>query len=193
MNVSRPPAAPGSSSSDDLLGRRRRGFFAREREQVVRQLGKPLGVGLEIGDERRRRAVPRKVRDVAAQRGQRRAQLVRRVGQEAPLRFARTLERVEHGVQRRREPPDLVVPVRVGQRRRASPVRPISAAARSRRTSGRSAPRIRSATASAADRRSHERGEQRQRAQVRTVSATSAVDAATSTAPPPATSASGAA
>ena len=60
----------------DLLGRRRCALLSRQREQVVRELGKSLGVGLEVGDERRCRAVAREVLDVAPQRCERRAELV---------------------------------------------------------------------------------------------------------------------
>ena len=50
----------------------------------------------------------RKVGDVAAQRGQRRAQLVRGVREEAALGIARALEAREHRVERCRQAPDLV-------------------------------------------------------------------------------------
>ena len=86
-------------------------FLPRQREQVVGEPSEALGVRLEIGDQVRRRAVAREVRDVPAQRGQRRAELVRGVGEEPPLGLARPLEAVEHRVQRRREPADLVVAV----------------------------------------------------------------------------------
>ena len=51
----------------------------------------------------------RQIRDVAEQGGERRAQLVRCVGEEAPLDLARSLEAREHRVQRLGEAPDLVV------------------------------------------------------------------------------------
>ena len=70
---------------------------------------------LELGDELRRRAVPREVGDVAAQRGQRRAQLVRGVGEEAPLGVARALEAASIAFSVCREPADLVVRRRLGQ------------------------------------------------------------------------------
>ena len=69
----------------------------------------------QVGDERGRRAMAREVLDVPAQRSQRRAQLVRRIGDEAALRLARALEAVEHRVERRREAADLVGAVRVGE------------------------------------------------------------------------------
>ena len=103
-----------SSRPDLLLGRQRR-LLPREREQVVGKAREPVGVGLEVVDQLRRRAVTREVRDVPAQRGQRRAQLVRRVGEEAALGVARALEAGEHRVQRRREPADLVVRCGLGQ------------------------------------------------------------------------------
>ena len=74
--------------------------------------------------------MPREVVDVADERGQRRAQLVRGVGEEAALGVARPLERGQHPVQRRGETADLVVRSSgSGSRRRGSPVRSISAAA----------------------------------------------------------------
>ena len=51
--------------------------------------------------------------EVRAQRGERRAQLVRGVGDELALRALRALERLEHGVEGAREPRDLVVAVRL--------------------------------------------------------------------------------
>jgi len=55
------------------------------------------------------------MRDVAAQRGQRRAQLVRGVREKPALRVARALEAVQHRVERRREPADLVRSMRIGE------------------------------------------------------------------------------
>ena len=98
-----------------VRARRGVGFFPREGEQVVGEARKTLGVRFEIGDELRRRAVAREVRDIPAQRSQRRAQLVRGVGEEPALRLARTVEAVEHRVQRRCKRTDLVGSVRVGQ------------------------------------------------------------------------------
>ncbi len=59
-----------------ILVGRSSSLFTRECEQIVRELGQALGVGFEVGDERRRRTVAREVGDVAAQRGQWSAQLV---------------------------------------------------------------------------------------------------------------------
>ena len=136
--------------STSCLGAPARRLLAREREQVVGEPCEPLGVGLEVGDQVGRRAVAGEVRDVAPQRSQRRAQLVRGVGEEAPLGLARPLEALEHRVERRREPADLVVACGLragaGAGRRCVRSRPRRATSR---TSGRSAPRISSATASA--------------------------------------------
>ena len=58
----------------------------------------------------RRQLVPaREDLDVRLQAGERRAQLVRGVGHELPLRPARVLERAEHRVEARRQPAELVV------------------------------------------------------------------------------------
>ena len=92
-------------SSEPGAGR----VLAGEREQVVEQVREPLGVVLEIGQHLGVRAVLRDVGGVAAQRGQRRPQLVRRVGDEAALGLARALERREHRVQRLGERADLVL------------------------------------------------------------------------------------
>ena len=71
-------------------------FLARERQQVVGEPRDALGVRLEVGDQVGRRAVAREVRDVPPQRGQRRSELVRGVGEEAPFGLARPLEALEH-------------------------------------------------------------------------------------------------
>ena len=75
----------------------------------------PLGVRLEVGHERRRRTVAGQVRDVAAECGQRRAQLVRGIGEKAPFRLPRALEAVEHRVERGCETAHLVGAVRIWQ------------------------------------------------------------------------------
>ena len=175
-----------SSSANLVVGQRPPPPRARARAGRRRAARAASASACEVGDQLRRRAVTGEVLDVAAQRGERRAQLVRRVGDEAPLRLARALERVEHRVQRRGEAADLVA--RGAARAagvRASPVRPISAAARSSRTSGRSARPIRNQTADAPIERRAERAEERHELAPRAiVSSTSAVDAATTTAPP---------
>ena len=99
----------------DLLVGRKRSLLAGEREQVVRKPCEPVGIGLEIVDQLRRRAVACQVRDVAAKCGQRRPQLVRCVGEEAALGVARALEAREHRVERRREPADLVAARGLGE------------------------------------------------------------------------------
>ena len=63
-------------------------------ERSLRLVGRQLPLAQEV--------------DVRAHRGQRRAQLVRRVGDESPLAADRLLERGEHRVEARREPAELV-------------------------------------------------------------------------------------
>src|SRR5581483_11266840 len=70
-------------------------FLARKREQVACESCQPPGVLLELCDEFGARAVACEVVDVAGERGQRRAQLVRSIGEEAPLCVARALERAQ--------------------------------------------------------------------------------------------------
>ena len=72
--------------------------------QIAEQVG-PVGV--------RERVAALEHLDVGAQAGERRAQLVRCVGHELALRLHRALERVEGGVERARQPPQLVVPLAV--------------------------------------------------------------------------------
>ena len=69
---------------DDVAGAAPRRPRARARAGR-RQARQALGVGLEVGERLGVGAVAGDVRDVPAQRGERRAQLVRGVGQEAPL------------------------------------------------------------------------------------------------------------
>ena len=76
---------------DRLAGQRRRRILARQREQVVEQRAQPRRVGLDVGEHGRVGAVLGHVGGVAAQRGERRAQLVRGVGDEALLGRARPL------------------------------------------------------------------------------------------------------
>ena len=89
-------------------------LVARELDEVADQRGQLL----ELARTRsaagargrpRRRAAARQHLEVGAQRGQRRAQLVRRVGDELALRALRALERLEHRVERAREAGELVV------------------------------------------------------------------------------------
>ena len=60
-------------------------LLALEHEQVVDEARQALGVRAQVGDRLGVGSVADEVLDVAAQRRDRRAQLVRRVGQEAPL------------------------------------------------------------------------------------------------------------
>ena len=91
------------------------GLLAGEREQVVGEPREPVGVVPRSSTQLGRGAVAGEVGDVAAQRGQRRAQLVRRVGEEAALGVARALEAASIRVQRRGEPGDLVARSGFGQ------------------------------------------------------------------------------
>ena len=91
------------------LGLERRGrVLAGQGEQVVEQRGQPLGAVRDVLDHGLVRPVLGQVRGVPAQRGERRAQLVRRVADEAVLGLLRPLERGEHRVERVRELADLV-------------------------------------------------------------------------------------
>ena len=100
---------------DGLAADRRGGVLARERQQVVEQHAEPRRVGLDVGQHLGVGAVPGRVGEVAAQGGQRRAQLVRGVADEALLGRAGALERVEHGVQRLGQRADLVAHLGIGQ------------------------------------------------------------------------------
>ena len=53
--------------------------------------------------------MPRQICDVATQRGQGRAELVRRVGEKAALEIPRALEARQHRIESLRQPPDLVM------------------------------------------------------------------------------------
>ena len=94
-------------------------------ERALRLVGRQLPLPQEV--------------DVRAHRGQRRAQLVRRVGDEAPLRADRPLERREHLVEARREAAELVVAARPSTRSVRLPVAATLSAAAVRRRIGRSA------------------------------------------------------
>ncbi len=109
--------ATGELVEPDHLVRRhgRPGLLARKRQKVVCQPCKPVCVVLQVGDQLGVRAVLGEIGDVADQRGQRRPELMRGVGQEPSLTFARPLERSEHPVQRRCQPADLVVALRLRQ------------------------------------------------------------------------------
>ena len=92
--------APPPTSRDQLgragparCGARRRAL-ALQRQQVARPAGASRAASLcEVGDHLRVGAVAGEVLDVADQRGQRRAQLVAGVGEEAALALARGVER----------------------------------------------------------------------------------------------------
>ncbi len=92
----------------DFLCRRFGRLLAGQDEQVVGEAGKPLGILLQLRDELLGKAVPPQIRDVAAQCGERRPQLVRGVREEAAFGFARPLEAGQHRVQRRPEPAHFV-------------------------------------------------------------------------------------
>ena len=112
---------------------------------------------LEVGDRRRVGAVLGQVGGVPAQRGQRRAQLVRGVADEAVLGFAGPLERGEHRVERVRELAHLVV-----DRRLREPLRGVAGARDRPRAAGQ--PRQRPQRAAGEQRRQRgreHRGDQR--------------------------------
>ena len=77
-------------------------------EQIVHQPGQPPGIALELLKDLGIGTMTRGELGVAEQRGDRRAQLVRGVGQKAPLAGAGILERREHTIQDPRQLPDLV-------------------------------------------------------------------------------------
>ena len=89
--------------------------LALEREKVVDEPLEAAGVELEVGHHLRVGPVTGKELDVAREGGERRAQLVAGVGEEAPLAPPRRLERLEHAVERVRELRHLVLGRRVGQ------------------------------------------------------------------------------
>jgi hypothetical protein len=92
----------------DLLGRELGARFAFEREQVVDQAGQAVGVGLAVGEQLGVGAVAAGEGRVPAQRRHRRAQLVRRVGEQPALGLARPVQRVEHAVERARQLTELI-------------------------------------------------------------------------------------
>jgi hypothetical protein len=104
-----------------LLDSGQRLVAARELDDVGDQRAELLGLGADVLQQPApvvggQLAAREQHLDVRAQRRDRRAQLVRRVGDELALRVggvvertARPLERVEHRVEARRHPPDLVV------------------------------------------------------------------------------------
>ena len=105
---------------DGLGPQRLVGLEAREVEQVVHEPAQPLGAARELGLElvapRPRRLLAQERLGGRLQRRDRRAQLVRGVGQEAPHRRLRSrgrghrlLQGVDHGVKRRRHPAQLGV------------------------------------------------------------------------------------
>ena len=88
---------PGDLGERDARGRGRRGrVLAREHEQIVDQPREPLGARGEIGERLGVGAVAGDVLGVPAERRERRAQLVRRVGDEAALALAGLCEGAEH-------------------------------------------------------------------------------------------------
>ena len=152
---------PGVALDHDVLGevrepdrlglQRRRRVLAGQRQQVVEQLAEPVRAGLDVGHDRGIGAVLGQVGGVAAQRGERRAQLVRRVADEPVLGLLRPLER---GRASRSASPPVRRPRRAtsgaGQPLRRSPDRPIARAPAESRVSGRSARRVSSVARPAA-------------------------------------------
>ena len=101
-----------------VLGRRRRLAVAGQRDEVGDEVAELLGLLDDVVEQRaavglaHRRRVAQDL-DVRAQRGHRRAQLVRGVGHELALLGLRGLQAREHRVEARGHAPDLVVAVRV--------------------------------------------------------------------------------
>ena len=101
-----------------VLGRRRRLAVAGQRDEVGDEVAELLGLLDDVVEQRaavglaHRRRVAQDL-DVRAQRGHRRAQLVRGVGHELALLGLRGLQAREHPVEARGHAPDLVVAVRV--------------------------------------------------------------------------------
>ena len=106
-----------TSSSSWTVAREARVVAARELEQAADQVAHLVRLALQVleqplarfrieldGADRTTEHV-----EVRLHARQRRAQLVRRVGDEAPLRLDRVLQRRQHRVERRAEPRDLVV------------------------------------------------------------------------------------
>ena len=142
---------------DGLAAGRRRRVLARERQQVVEQHAEPRGVGLDVGQHLGVGAVPGRVGEVAAQGGQRRAQLVRGVADEALLGRAGALERGEHRVERLRQRADLVAHLGIRQ-----PARGVAGAldlARARRQAAQRAQRA--PGEDGGERRGQQRGDDR--------------------------------
>ena len=91
---------------------------ARQLDQVADQLAELLDLGDEVGPQALaiglgQRARPAQHLEVGAQRGERRAQLVRGVGHEPALGALRVVERLEHRVERRGQPRQLVLALRL--------------------------------------------------------------------------------
>ena len=80
---------------------------AHEQRELIRLLDQVLEQLLPLG--RRQRAIGEQYLEVCLQARQRRAQLVRRVGDQMALRHNRALERLQRRVERLRKPPQLVV------------------------------------------------------------------------------------
>ena len=122
----RPPGIPGGDGGEHLGGphalaahRQPSLVGAGDQEQVLGEPRQPLrllGGGAQCLLELRGRArAAQGELELGAQQRERRAQLVARVGEEAPLVLERGVQASEHVVQRRREPRDLVAGGRDGQ------------------------------------------------------------------------------
>ena len=104
----------------DLLGTHRQPpvVGAGDQQQVLGEVGQVVGLlqrRMQRFAHRRAVAVAHRRLELGLDDGERRAQLVARVGQEAPLALERGLEARQHLVQRLAEAADLVV--RLGQRK----------------------------------------------------------------------------
>ena len=111
-----------------VLDRERRLLVAREVDEVGDERREPLHLRHEVVEQLRAivfvgRLPALEELEVRAQARERRAQLVRRVGDELALRAERHLERGEHPIEAAREPPELVVRARADAAREVARAR----------------------------------------------------------------------
>ena len=115
----------------ELVEPQRLGWVARdlavagELDEVADQLAELLELGDEVAPQAlavggRQVAAGAEHLEVGAQRRERRAQLVRRVGDELALGALRVVERLEHRVERRGQPRELVVALRLDAARQVA-------------------------------------------------------------------------
>ncbi len=156
---------PGEVVEREVLGRRRRGFLSGERKQIVRELGEPLGISFQVGHQRRACCNC----DVSQMRHVSRAACavkgvpcssVGRVGEETGARRPRAqFEPLQHRVQQvvasLRPRPVSSGPGAGAGHRRCGRSTAAARLADAQAAGQKGLPRIRSATAGAADCRRH--------------------------------------